>query len=290
MAEKHKAHVQQYKKEQASKVVDLLFKYPIIGVLNMENLPAAQEQKIRLKLRGTVELAMTKKRLFKIAFEEAVKKKPELSKLIPELKGMPALLFTRENPFSLYKLLKRNKSPAAAKAGQKAPYDLKIPAGPTPFAPGPVISELAALGLKTKVDAGKINIVADTVVCKEGQPITDKLASMLMRLGITPMEVGLDLACVLEGDQIFKRAVLDIDEKKFFADMISAIQAANNLSIEAAYPTKENRELLIQKAARHAISLSIESGFITKDTACDILAKGKAQAQSVADAASYQPT
>ena len=119
---------------------------------------------------------MTNRRLLKIAFAEAAKKKPGIESLLPHCKGMPALLFTKENPFSLFKLIKANKSPAPAKPGQKAPTDLKILAGPTPFAPGPVISELAALGLKTKVDAGKINIVADAIVCKEGAVISDKLA------------------------------------------------------------------------------------------------------------------
>ena len=288
MATNHKAHVVPHKIQAVQRITNLITTYPIIGVINMENLPAAQEQKIRLKLRGIVEIAMTKKRLLKLAFAEAAKKRPGVDKLFEYCKGMPALLFTKENPFSLFKRIKANKSPAPAKAGQKAPYDLKISAGPTPFVPGPVISELAALGLKTKVDAGKINILADTIVCKEGEIISDKLASMLMRLGITPMEVGLDLTTVMEHDKILTRSVLDIDDKKFMADLIKAINQAASLSLEAAYITISNREELFIKAVHEARSLSIQAGIMTKETASQILAKGVAQAISVAEAANYQ--
>ncbi|MEK6875041.1 MAG: 50S ribosomal protein L10 [Nanoarchaeota archaeon] len=288
MATNHKAHVVPHKIQAVQRITNLITTYPIIGVINMENLPAAQEQKIRLKLRGIVEIAMTKKRLLKLAFAQAAKKRPGVDKLFEYCKGMPALLFTKENPFSLFKRIKANKSPAPAKAGQKAPYDLKIPAGPTSFVPGPVISELAALGLKTKVDAGKINILADTIVCKEGEIISDKLASMLMRLGITPMEVGLDLTTVMEHDKILTRSVLDIDNKKFMADLIKAINQAASLSLEAAYITISNREELFIKAVHEARSLSIQAGIMTKETASQILAKGVAQAISVAEAANYQ--
>src|SRR3989338_2085586 len=111
---------------------------------------------------------------------------------------MPALLLKKENPFSLYKILKKSKSSASAKAGQIAPRDIIVPAGPTPFTPGPVISEFAALGIKAGVEGGKVAVKQDTTACKEGKPINAPLASMLARLGIEPMEIGLNLVAVFE--------------------------------------------------------------------------------------------
>ena len=166
-------HVAATRKDAVKKVVDDA-KIPNSGSAQHGTASARNKRQTQTKRQSRV--AMTNRRLLKIAFAEAAKKKPGIESLLPHCKGMPALLFTKENPFSLFKLIKANKSPAPAKPGQKAPTDLKILAGPTPFAPGPVISELAALGLKTKVDAGKINIVADAIVCKEGAVISDKLA------------------------------------------------------------------------------------------------------------------
>ena len=57
---KPKAHVADYKKVVVKKIVELLKQYPIIGCINMENLPASQLQNMRGQLRGKVEMLMTK--------------------------------------------------------------------------------------------------------------------------------------------------------------------------------------------------------------------------------------
>ena len=58
-----KAHVAEYKKEIVNELVNLMTEYPIIGVVNMENLPAPQLQKMRAQLRGNFYITMTKRRL-----------------------------------------------------------------------------------------------------------------------------------------------------------------------------------------------------------------------------------
>jgi len=153
---------------------------------------------MREKLRGKVDIFMTKKRLMKIAFDQAKKDKNGIENLGDYFKGMPALVFTRDNPFTLFKILKENKSNAPAKGGQTAPHDIEVKAGGTSFAPGPIIGELGAFGIKTGVEGGKIAIKADKVVCKEGEVISSALAGILTRLGVNPMEVGLDLVGIYE--------------------------------------------------------------------------------------------
>ena len=71
-----KAHVSQKKKDVVTEFSQLLDKYPVIGVVNMANLPTKQLQNMRSKLREkeTV-LKMTKKRLMKLVFENSKKKK-----------------------------------------------------------------------------------------------------------------------------------------------------------------------------------------------------------------------
>ena len=98
----HKAQqVAVYKKETVKKIVDLIKKYTIIGSVNMENLPAAQLQKMKAQLRDKVEMFMTKRRLMKLAIEKVKGEKAGIEKIEEHLKGMPALLFTNENPFAL---------------------------------------------------------------------------------------------------------------------------------------------------------------------------------------------
>ena len=283
----YKAKAAQSKIDAVKEFSKLVKDYPIVGVCNLESLPAPQEQTIRAKLRDKVVIKMTKKRLMKRVFEKSDKK--DITKLNEYARGMPALLFTKENPFSLFRTIKKNQSPAPAKAGQIAPKDIVVPAGPTGFAPGPVIGELGALGIKSKVDGGKIAILEDTTVCKEGKVISAPLASMLTRLNINPMSVGLDLVAVWENGDILTRSVLDIDEDKFMADLEQAAKWAFNLSCEAVYVTEENRELLIQKAFRDAKGLGLECGIMADAIAEELVTKAERQAKSVAASASYTP-
>jgi large subunit ribosomal protein L10 len=280
------SHVAAYKKEIVSQLVKDVEQYSIIGVVNMENLPAPQLQRMREKLRGKVVLFMTKKRLMKIALELGKQKKPGVEQLISHMTGMPALLFTKDNPFALYKILKDNKSNAPAKAGQIAPKDIIVPAGPTSFAPGPVIGELGALGVKTQVEAGKIVIRADTLVCRQGEPIKDKLAAMLTRLGIEPMEVGLDLTVVYENGMLFTKKVLDIDEKQFRTDLANALASAMGLALGIAYISAATINSLLAKAHSEARAVALGRGIFTADTVKDLLHLAEMQMQSLKAAGS----
>ncbi|MBN2880700.1 50S ribosomal protein L10 [Candidatus Woesearchaeota archaeon] len=276
------AHVASWKKDTVKSFSDLLAQYPIIGIVNMENLPTSQLQNMREQLRDTVYMKMIKKRLIKIAFEDAKKNVKGIEKLEPYLRGMPAILFTKENPFKLYKTLNKNKSNAPAKTGQTAPKDVIVPAGPTPFAPGPIIGELGSCGIKAGIDGGKVAVKEDKVVVKEGEVFSEKMASILTRLGIMPMEIGLDLVAVLEDGEIFTRKILAIDEDEYKNNITTLAREAFNLAMFAGILTTETTEPLVQKSFRDAKALALEIGFLTKETAGDLLAKSYRQMLSVA--------
>lgn len=269
------------RKSLVEEYVALLKEYPIVGTVNMEGLPAPQLQVMREKLRETVVLKVGKGRLLKIAIEQVKAEKPGIEKLEEHMKGMPALMFTKGNPFSVFKILKQNKSAAPAKAGQIAPKDVVVSAGATNFAPGPIIGELGAFGIRTAVEGGKLAIQADTVVAKEGDEISAELAGILSRLGIEPMEVGLDLTAVYEDGTIYTKSVLDVDEGKVVADMEMFAGQAFNLAMNAGILVKETIEPLIGKAGSEARALALETNFLTKDTVGDVLAKAEAQASSL---------
>lgn len=258
------------KKKVVKDIVELIKKYPIIGVVNMENLPTPQLQRMRAQLRGKVELLMTKRRLMNKAIDQ-IKDKKNIENIKEKMRGMPALLFTKENPFTLFKTLKQNKSKAPAKAGQTAPSDIIVPAGPTSFAPGPVIGELGALGIKASVEGGKIAIKSDTKVASEGDEISEQLAGMLTRLGIEPMEIGLDLLAVYESGTIYPKSVLDVDEEKFMSDLMLTASQAHTLAMEIGHTTPETIEPMIQKTYRAAKEIAKESKFLTDETASEMV-------------------
>ena len=272
---KHQAHVAKYKKDTAEKIVELINSYPIIGAVNMENLPGQQLQTLRAKLRKDAVLLMTKRRIMKIAIEQAKSQKEGIGGLEQHLSGMPALLFTKESPFKLSRMLQKNKSPAPAKAGQTAPRDITVNKGPTSFAPGPIIGELASVGIKSGVEGGKIAIKEDSIIVRKGDKIKPKVAEILSRLGIMPMEVGLDLVAIYENGTIYSKDVLNIDDKEYLSRLSTASRWAFNLAINSSYTTKETISLLLSKAYIESKALGIHANILEPDIIGDILGKAE---------------
>lgn len=281
MTSKPKAHVSEKKKDIVKELVNNFKKNNIVGLVNIENLPASQFQSIKSKLRGKVDFFMTKKNLMKLAIEKVKAEKPNIEVLAQKLQGMPMLLFTKENPFSVFKIIKQNKSSTFAKAGQKSPKDIIVNAGPTQFTPGPIISEFGAIGVKAGVEAGKIVIKEDKLLCPEDSIITQAQANMLQKLGIQPMEIGLDVVTIYENGIFYDKKVLDVDEKKLLSDITTLYQQAMNLSVETGYFTKENIELFLQKAFRQVKTLALEADITTKEIIGELLAKAEAQTQAL---------
>ncbi len=280
MAEKKvKAHVSEEKKQVVKEFTKLIDSYPIIAAVDVENLPALQLMNMRKSLRGKAELRMTKRRLMYKAIEAS--KKENIIALKDHLKGMPALLFSKENPFSLFKILKKSKSPAPIKAGQKAPKDIVIKAGPTGFAPGPIIGELGSFGIKAGIDAGKVAVKEDKVVAKEGDVVNAKLAGILQRLNVLPMEIGLNLTAVYENGAILTKNVLDIDEDAFIKSIQEAYSDSLKLSISIGMPLKENIKIMLQNAHLDAYKLAEAQSIMTSDNVERILAKADSQAKAV---------
>ncbi len=278
--------VSESKKKAVIDLKDTIDKYPVVAIINLENLPARQLQKMKTKLRKDLEIKVAKKSIIEHAL--ALSNKKNITKLVNHLEGSPALLLSKENPFRIYKLLKQSKSSAAIKAGQVTPKDLMIPAGPTPFAPGPIIGELGMLKIKAGIEAGKVIIKEDAHVARKGDVVNDKLSSLLMRLGIEPMEIGLNLVAAYENGDVLMGEVLDIDEKVFMAKLQTAAREALNLAVDVAYPTKDTIILLIQKSSRDSKAIAVERDILADEVVGQILAKADAQAAAVSEIVNKQ--
>ena len=276
---KGRTGVPEQKIKLVQRIVDLIDKNDIIAMVNMQNLPAKQLGSMRAQLRGRVVLLMTKKRFIKLALEKS--KKKNIKELEKHIKGMPALLFTSGNPFSLVKLIKKNKSKAHIKAGQTAPNDILVQAGPTSFSPGPIIGELGSFKIKAGIESGKVVIKEDSVVAKEGDEVNDKLAGLLTRLGIEPMEIGLNVVAVYEKGEILTKDVLDVDEEAYINNVKTAASESFNLAMFIALPIKDTIKPLLSKAHREARAVAKEANVMTSDNVGDVLAKAEAGASAL---------
>ncbi|MGY5862717.1 MAG: 50S ribosomal protein L10 [Candidatus Thorarchaeota archaeon] len=252
----------------------------MIGLINIEGVGARQLQGIRDSLRGSAVIHMARNTLMIRALEKSDKK--GVKKLVEHVVGPIAFIFSNQDPFALSKFLSDNKAAAPAKGGQTSPKDIVIPAMNTGVAPGPFISELAALKIPSRVKTGVIHITEDSVAVKAGDIVSNAMAQMLGRLGIEPMELQLKLIAAHTDGNVLTSESLDIDIESLFNEVILGHQYAVNLSINAGIPTSDTIPLIIVKANMEAKSLALEVGFFTPDLLDVYLAKANSQALALA--------
>lgn len=269
------------KKQKVDELAAQLSGYPVIAMVDVEGIPADTLQTMRENLRGTATIVMTKKRLMNLVFEKLEVKMPRIAQLEEHYQGMPAILLTKENPFRIASRLRKSRTPAAARAGQIAPRDIVVPKGPTPFAPGPILSELGSIGIKAGVEGGKVAVKDDTVVVKEGQPVPAKVADVLSRLEIKPMEVGLAMTAAYEDGIVFKRSVLEVDETVYIEQLNAAAFESFAVALAQGIFTSETVLPLITKAARESFALAIGQDILTEESTPLIIAKAARQAHHI---------
>ncbi len=288
MTPKITAKIPEYKKNTVDEMSDLIRKSSITALVNMSDIPAPQLQAMRREMKGKISIYMTKKRLMKIALDKSKNEKKNIEALANYFEGMPAFIFSNENPFKLSRLLQKSRTKAPAKAGQAAPSDIVISKGPTPFAPGPIISELSSIGLKVGVEGGKIAIKENAVIARKGEKIKPKVAEILARLGIRPMDVGLGMVAAYEDGIIYTRDVLEIDEKAFNDRLNMAAVQAFNLAFNIAYTTKGNISLLIAKAFNDAKALGLSQNIFDEGIIEHLLSKAERSMLSLKNAANIK--
>ncbi len=262
----------QEKAKAVDEIESLIQKHKVIALANLQKVRAAQLQELRKKLSTDAYIRVVKNTLMRRAVAQA-KNKPNLLKLEENLAGSTIFLFTDLNPFRLVLLLERSRVRITAKAGDVASFDVIVPAGSTGQPPGPIISQLGAVGLKTRIESGSVWVNKDTLVAKKGEAIPEALAAVLSKLGIKAVEAGLSLKAVYDDGVLLAEDQLRLDLDKTRSDVEEAYKAALYLSINSAYPMAENITILLRKAHQEAYSLSINEDIPTQETVLDILRK-----------------
>ena len=264
-------------------------KYNVTALVRMEKVRASQLLPLRKKLQGEVEIVSIKDKIAQKAFEKL--DIPGIKKLKEKLTGQCLFMFTNMSPFKLNVLLGKNKIMLAARGGDVASIDVVVPPKNTGIAPGPMLTEFKDNKIPTKIDQGTIWILKETTPIKKGEIISTKLAALLGKLDIKPIEAGIVLNSALSEGVLFTENELVVDVDLFRKQISEAHQNAVSLSIEAAYITNENIEQILAKASQSARSVSLEIGYMTDDNKEQIIQKADGHAKSVVSKTKgYTPT
>ena len=263
-------------------------KYKVMALVRMEKVRATQLLPLRKKLQGKVEIVSIKDKVAQRAIEKLDME--GIGKMKEMLTGQCLFMFTNMSPFELNIFLSKNKILLSARGGDIASIDVIVQPKNTGIAPGPMLTEFKENKIPTKIDQGTIWILKETTPVKKGDAISAKLAALLGKLDIKPIEAGIVLNAALSESVLFSEEQLIVDVEKIKMQLVQANQQAVSLSIEASYITVDNIIQILAKASQAANNLSVVAGYVTEENKEQILQKAESQAQGIANKAKdYTP-
>jgi large subunit ribosomal protein L10 len=268
-----------WKKDEVSRFEKKIKSHKTVGVVSISSVPSKQFQSIKKKLKGQVEFSVSRSNIIKRALGKA-----GIKGMDEYVKGPSGIVFTDLNAFQMEKVIYGCKTKAPAKPGSLAPFDLIVPAGDTGMAAGPVIGDLQGAGVKARIQGGKIIVSEDSVLVKQGDVVNDKVAAVLVRLGIEPMEIILKVTAAHEDGMVYPGDVLHFDEEETLAKIQSAHLKALNLAVNAKVFNRTTMTFMITEAMSKARNLMINAKILNKETVGIYLARADAAANSIKSA------
>ena len=266
------------KKQLLDEVIEMIRKYEVVVASDLRKVKSIQIQEIRKKLRDQLFIRVIKSNIVRIAVKKLDSEKKNIAKFSSLLTGSFALIFTDLNPYKLILLLDKNKVKVAAREGDIATDVIIVPAGNTALPPGPLISEFNEVGIQTKIEEGSIWIARDVVVAEKGDAISAKLASVLSRLGIKPVEAGLSLIAAYDNGSVMSMDELKFDLNEVRKNLTDALSQAFNLAVDSNYSTKDTIIPILNKAYKQAFWVAVQSEYPLPDA----LSRAVLQAHSIA--------
>ena len=267
------------KEEKVEEFKEKIERYPVIGVLDMHNLPSKQLQQIKKDMKEFADVKMSRKTLMEIAIEQA--EVEDIDQLNENEAIQPAFIFSEKDPFQLYSLIKQNKTSAAAQGGETAPNDIEIPEGDTGIGPGPMLGKLQGAGAQVQVADGSIEVQKSAVLVEKGETITADDAEILNQLEIEPLEIGLDLDVAYSNGELFQAEALDIDTEEYRKDVESAAAGAFNLAVNAGIINETTAPTVVQQANSKARNLAINTGLPQEETIEESISQAAGKAESL---------
>lgn len=239
--------------------------YPTIMLSDFSRIPAAHFGKVRKELTPYVKFLVIKKTILKKACELSDRR--GLKELVKDLPMNLVVIFSKRDPFETYRLVSERKVEVFMKPGDLAEEDIVLPAGPTELAPGPILMDLRAMNIPTKIQGGKVAIAESVTLLKKGERASVQIADLLRSLNIKPLKVGFRIKGALDDEGlVYSAEVLSVS----LEDVLKSIQMAHsrslNLAIEIGEINKHTVVPITQRAVRRALVLSLGIGWLSDAT------------------------
>jgi len=159
------------------------------------------------------------------------------------------------------KKLTELKVAAPAKAGNYAPVDVIVPAGPTGMEPTQT-SFLQALNIPSKITRGQVEIISDVHLIKKGQKVGASEANLLAKLDIKPFAYGLIIRTVYENGTIYDASVfVDLTDDDVLAKFQNGVRNVASVSLAVHYPTVASVPHSLVNGYKRVLSIGLGTAY-----------------------------
>ncbi|MFW6233175.1 MAG: 50S ribosomal protein L10 [Nanoarchaeota archaeon] len=254
MTKKGAKKIPEKKVKTVNELVDLFNNKKTALLTSIMNIPSSKFQEISKRLRDKAIIRVPKKNLIFRAIDSTNNEKVKEFK--KDISNNFAILFSEHDGFELASEILKSKTPARAKAGQIAPKDIEVEAGPTELLPGPAISELGAVGLQVQIEKGKIHIKEPKVIVRQGEEISEKVADIMGKLDIKPFEIGLIPVAILDTHEGKIYRDIKINKEETIENLKYAFGRALPFAVSINYFNSDTIKHIISKAGAYGKKLN----------------------------------
>ncbi len=268
------------KAKMMERFIELAKEYPTIMLADFARVPADHFQQVRKELAPDIKFFVIKKRLVQKAAERMDRK--GIQELVKRMPMSLVAIFSKKDPFETYRLVTERKAEVFLKPGDVAEEDIVIPKGPTDIAPGPILTDLRAMGIPTKIQGGKIAISEDFTILKKGETASPQVADLLRNLNIRPLKVGFKVTAAIDEDGLlYLPEILSITKEDIIEMVVRAHSAALNLALEMGEINRHTVRPLTERAVARALALALETAWLSDKTIPLLIRKAAAAAKAL---------
>ena len=187
------------KEDLVNKIQEGLNEYKNHYVVSFQNIRAGPFKALAHNLRDHSRFFLGKNKVIQVALGKNPEDEPadNAHLLSKYMTGQVCLLLSNKSPKELIKIFEEEQVDDFAQAGTKAPYTVFLQKG-TEALDGYAHSlepYLQKLGLPTKLNFQKIELLSDVYVCREGQTLNVEQCKILKLLGHKMAQFKLDILC-----------------------------------------------------------------------------------------------
>jgi large subunit ribosomal protein LP0 len=251
------------KQKYFDKLIHLLSTTNDVLVACVDNVASKTLNDMRIALRGKATLLFGKNTMIRTALRMNADKVEhiDLLALLPAMKGNVGLIFVHNGDIAgIQDYIANHRVPAAATAGQTAPIDVHVPAGPCGLDPAQT-TFFQALNIATKIVKGSIEIVNDVHLIKQGEKVQLSEQVLLQKLGVKPFTFGVDLRYVFQKGNLFAASVLALSDDDIVGFFMEAVRNVAAISRESGIPTEASLPHAISNAFKNVAALVADIDF-----------------------------